>query len=86
MTQFYFEKGIYSLSKALYHGIDCQTAQWTKEIASWGSSIMARLNLMFSAKDGENRAHCMKMIFERVNKANVDLVMRLKWYISKAEL
>ena len=43
---------------------------------------MSRLNLMFSEKDGRNRAHCMKMIFEAVNKANVDLVMRLKWYIS----
>ena len=47
---------------------------------------MSRLNLMFNEKDGGNRAHCMKMIYEVVNKANVDLVMRLKWYISKAEL
>ena len=85
LKQYYFGKGIESLSDALFYGLDCQKAEWTHDIVQRGSGIMARLNLMFGEKESRNRAFYMEKILIKVNKANVDLVMRLTWYISKAE-
>ena len=84
LKQYYFGKGIESLSDALFYGLDNQKAEWIKDIVQRGSGIMARLNLMFGQKESKDRSYYMEKILVKVNKANVDLVMRLSWYISTA--
>ena len=84
MKQYYFGKGIESLSDALFYGLECQKDEWINKIVQEGNPMMVRLNLMFGPKQSKDRAYYMEKIYVQVNKANVDLVMRLSWHIAKA--
>lgn len=45
---------------------------------------MGRLNIIFSGEPSKTKADYFEKIFVSMNKANVDLVMRLAWNIMKA--
>lgn len=45
---------------------------------------MGRLNLIFGDEPSKTKADYFEKIFVNINKANVDLVMRLAWNIMKA--
>ena len=45
---------------------------------------MGRLNLIFGDEPSKTKVDYFEKIFVNINKANVDLVMRLAWNIMKA--
>lgn len=81
---YYFDQSMDCLDKALYFGSESQSASWHESLIKRGNEIMSRLRFIFTDEDSETRAEYFEKVYVKMNKTQVDLGMRLAWYIAKA--